>query len=583
MGYPIFHSQYTAAQIEASIGKTPRIKSSTRTWEIWDIATSAYVDTGVSIDTQLYVDPTLTESGYAADAKVTGDKLGELKSAITTIGLVSKNLFDKNSVVVGYRVLPGSGKTYNDLEANTDRCASNIIPISPSTKYAFNSALLDGNSATVYQYTSIGAYIGQTAATAQTDGSYYFESFNNAYYIRFSYDSAVLDNNKFMFVQGQTIPLKYVAYNAGGVVGGELFDTEKALIQLTAEVESLPQITTEINLGTLINGYVNSTNGYFNDASSYKRTAHIPVVSRSIKVVDTFNAANVGFAFYDQNKKYISGFDGTGHSRGDVISVTIPYNAKYFVYCAPNALADSMRVFVSDVGNALNQGTINPVQYDGNEVVVFNKILCIGDSMTEGTFNHMVGGVNTAYVDVRYAYPTLLKAMTGRDITNKGDGGQSTKSWYERHSTDDLSGHDACIIELGINDAHGAAAVQTTSEERRTALGNIISKVKTDNPQIKIFLSTLFNTYKTPADIAVNEDIRYVAENTADCYLVDLETYGDIWKGNNLDRSDTANHLTAIGYRKLAKEYFAYISWIIANNANDFKYVQFAGTDYVYD
>lgn len=82
MGYPIFHSQYTAAQIEASIGKTPRIKSSTRTWEIWDIATSAYVDTGVSIDTQLYVDPTLTESGYAADAKVTGDKIGELKSAI---------------------------------------------------------------------------------------------------------------------------------------------------------------------------------------------------------------------------------------------------------------------------------------------------------------------------------------------------------------------------------------------------------------------------------------------------------------------------------------------------------------------
>ena len=73
MGYPIFHSQYTAAQIEASIGKTPRINAETRTWEVWDIATSAYVDTGVSIDTELFVDPTLTESGYAADAKVTGD------------------------------------------------------------------------------------------------------------------------------------------------------------------------------------------------------------------------------------------------------------------------------------------------------------------------------------------------------------------------------------------------------------------------------------------------------------------------------------------------------------------------------
>ncbi len=85
MGYPIYHSQYTAAQIEASIGKTPRIKAATRTWEIWDISTSAYVDTGVSIDTQLFVDPTLTESGYAADAKVTGDKIGELESAINVM------------------------------------------------------------------------------------------------------------------------------------------------------------------------------------------------------------------------------------------------------------------------------------------------------------------------------------------------------------------------------------------------------------------------------------------------------------------------------------------------------------------
>lgn len=75
MGYPIFHSQYTAAQIEASIGKTPRIKASTRTWEVWDIATSAYVDTGVSIDTELFVDNTLTEAGYAADSKAAGDRL----------------------------------------------------------------------------------------------------------------------------------------------------------------------------------------------------------------------------------------------------------------------------------------------------------------------------------------------------------------------------------------------------------------------------------------------------------------------------------------------------------------------------
>lgn len=91
MGYPIFHSQYTAAQIEASIGKTPRIKASTRTWEVWDIATSAYVDTGVSIDTELFIDPTLTEAGYAADAKVTGDGVYSL-TALAAGGNLSEVL-----------------------------------------------------------------------------------------------------------------------------------------------------------------------------------------------------------------------------------------------------------------------------------------------------------------------------------------------------------------------------------------------------------------------------------------------------------------------------------------------------------
>ena len=52
MAYPIFHSAYTAAQIEASIGKNPRISADTGNWEVWNISTSAWVDTGVAADAQ---------------------------------------------------------------------------------------------------------------------------------------------------------------------------------------------------------------------------------------------------------------------------------------------------------------------------------------------------------------------------------------------------------------------------------------------------------------------------------------------------------------------------------------------------
>lgn len=143
MGYPIYHSAYTAAQIEAAIGKGPRVNASGY-WEVWNVGTGAYESTGVgagvtppTVVTQvsqmtnhgyIYIyngtetgytagywyywdgsawtaggayqvaatDTTLTVAGAAADAKATGDKLGELKSAL-------ENKMDKGAT---YTVIP---------------------------------------------------------------------------------------------------------------------------------------------------------------------------------------------------------------------------------------------------------------------------------------------------------------------------------------------------------------------------------------------------------------------------------------------------------------------------------------------
>lgn len=131
MGYPIYHSAYTAAQIEAAIGKGPRVNSSGY-WEVWNVATGAYESTGVgagvtppTVVTQVSqmtnhgyvyiyngsetgytagywyywngsawtaggayqaaaVDPSLSVQGAAADAKATGDVL----SAMTDVEAV---------------------------------------------------------------------------------------------------------------------------------------------------------------------------------------------------------------------------------------------------------------------------------------------------------------------------------------------------------------------------------------------------------------------------------------------------------------------------------------------------------------
>ena len=169
MGLPIYHSQYTAAQIEASIGKTPRIKAATRTWEIWDIATSAYVDTGVSIDTDLFVDSTLTEAGYAADAKVTGDKVTELKSALSN---TDNSIFES----VGANWVKGVFSASGSVTSSSNGVSSYLI-------FKAKKILLGSGCRAVVLMYSGNTYLGKinsdgTLSTSSGSWKYFTEEIN---------------------------------------------------------------------------------------------------------------------------------------------------------------------------------------------------------------------------------------------------------------------------------------------------------------------------------------------------------------------------------------------------------------------
>lgn len=163
MGYPIYHSQYTAAQIEAAIGKGPRVNSSGY-WEVWNVANMAYESTGVgagvtppTVVTQvsqmtnhgyIYIyngseagytagywyywngsawtaggtyqvaatDPTLSVAGAAADAKGTGDYVRtEFQDELGTVlceGWVSKKYILTNGETVDI-TNPSSNSNYS--------------------------------------------------------------------------------------------------------------------------------------------------------------------------------------------------------------------------------------------------------------------------------------------------------------------------------------------------------------------------------------------------------------------------------------------------------------------------------------
>ena len=191
MSSQVFRSAYTAAQIEASIGKTPRINAGNRTWEIWDIATGAYVDTGVSIDTELFVDSTLTEAGYAADAKVTGDKISDLKSALenavngSEIEMIDSPAFEQGSI----------NSSYGSNVVSSTRIRSVYFKVGNIARFVAES----GYKFMVYLYTTasysdyVGTYNGKTISkdAKWLTGGLYLGNIDTNYYCKivFAYEN----------------------------------------------------------------------------------------------------------------------------------------------------------------------------------------------------------------------------------------------------------------------------------------------------------------------------------------------------------------------------------------------------------
>ena len=253
--------------------------------------------------------------------------------------------------------------------------------------------------------------------------------------------------------------------------------------------------------------------------------------------------------------------------------------------------------------------TVTPITYTGNEIQMFSRGICIGDSVTEGSFDSAQGGA----VIKRFSYPANLKRLTNIDVVNAGIAGMTSQTWYEASlnsetqwgkwfnnewvwntnptntgndiisSSLDYSGYEFAIIHMGINDLapvyDGSKTIDQVLVNFETYMNNIISKLKTANTGIKLFLATIIPSY-APATNAtyasLNDKIKEIVEYTDNAYLLDLNYYSEIAYKPAYNQI----HPTALGYQKLASEIYSMISYIISNNLDEFNTVQFIGTEH---
>lgn len=271
-------------------------------------------------------------------------------------------------------------------------------------------------------------------------------------------------------------------------------------------------------------------------------------------------------------------------------NITFPESGIYLLdnhtISAGNDYTSSLNITisVSTSGTDIN----NPADYNGNEIEVFNRGICIGDSVTEGAFD--VDGEYPVYKNL--SYPTILKKITNMEITNAGISGTTSTQWYNasiNSSTNsgtwnsnnewvwsssvsalDYSGYDFAIIHLGINDVLQVSdtnTIDTVVSNYETSVKNIISKLKEKSAGIKIFLCTIIPNYAVGDNWdLLNEKIKSIVTELDLVYLIDLTKYSKILNNTKYE----VNHPTKTGYNQLAKELYAMISYEINKNLNDF-------------
>lgn len=187
---------------------------------------------------------------------------------------------------------------------------------------------------------------------------------------------------------------------------------------------------------------------------------------------------------------------------------------------------------------------------------MFNKILCIGDSITEGyrTSGHQI--------DESRSYPAFLQRMLNNTVDNGGISGQTPKTWYEMRITNsrpfNFSTYDAFIINLGQNEGltdtldTDVNPYTNPTDFADTQTGwycRIIEFIKSQNANCMVFLC------KGQKDPTTNSVITKIGEK----YNYPVIDYISIDNNLSLPNRHTSNdgtdytcHFNTLGYFELA-------------------------------
>lgn len=229
---------------------------------------------------------------------------------------------------------------------------------------------------------------------------------------------------------------------------------------------------------------------------------------------------------------------------------------------------------------------------------IFRRVGCIGDSLASGEAVCTNADGTPGYRDLfEFSWGQYLARMTGNTYYNWSKGGLRCDTFLTSPMAGECFGGsrkcDAYIIGLGQNEMHANypigvpddAHIRDGVQQPETYYGNygkILAGIRQVQPKAKAFILT--NPLQAVEDAGYNAAVRTISEQFGNVYLLDLHRYGShIYSSSFLEKQKRDGHYNAIGYYICACVIATYIDWIVKKYPEEFREVEFIGTDDAYD
>ena len=237
-----------------------------------------------------------------------------------------------------------------------------------------------------------------------------------------------------------------------------------------------------------------------------------------------------------------------------------------------NEINQNLNEQINEINQNLNE-QINEINQNLNTIKkvpllsIFETIGIIGDSHTAGAIE------GTGSKDCKNL-STMAQVCKQCGNTPKfyARSGESCKSWLDyNYNVEECK---AYIIALGSNDRGSqyppgtSLDINTDNETFYGYYSKIISKIKTIAPNAKIFLFSLYGNDTDPASIPYNDAIKYFADNTENCFFVDMRNSYTIYQDYKI-----GGHMSAIGYTFIADYVINQTNDLIISNYDKFNNV----------